>query len=136
MSITTYAIDPGEKRTGIAIWIPVDKVICHTLPPWQAVDFLDRILYEDCEVVMENWVPYPDTPSNNYRDLIEAKILGAIEHVCRKRNIPYCYQPTTILIPTTALADSRGYRWSSTNRDEKAAETHLYYHRHLKGKRP
>lgn len=131
---TIYAIDPGEERTGIAIWIPKDKVICHTLQPWQAVRFLDPLIWEDCEIVMENWVPYPDTPSNAYRDLIEAKILGAIEYMCQTRKLRYAYQPTTILTPTTALADSRGYRWAATNRDEKAAETHLYYYKNLRKK--
>lgn len=130
--MTIYAIDPGQEHTGIALQYGI-MTTCLTLPPWEAVSFLNGRLTTDDQVVMENWVPYPDTPSNAYRDLIEAKILGAIEWICRQRRTPYCYQQTSILVPTQALADSRGYQWAARDRDQKAAETHLYHHMYLKG---
>lgn len=127
------AVDPGEERTGIATMLGCGKVVCHTLKPWQAVRYLDHLLWEDVTLVMENWIPYPNQGSNTYRELIEAKCLGALEYMCQTRQVTYAYQPTTILTPTQALADSRGYRWSAIDRDQKSAETHLYYYNHLRG---
>lgn len=133
------ALDPGEKRSGL-VCLSEHGLHAFTYKPWAAVRWFngiaDKMADEIDIVILEQWVPYPDAMNGNaWRDLIEAKILGAFEWICQLNEIPYTYQPTTILVPTTALADARGYQWVATNRDEKAAEAHLYHYRHLmKGK--
>lgn len=128
------AVDPGEKRTGIAVAWP-ERVTCTTHGPWEAVAEVEALIEETNEwqlaaVVAERWVPYGGG-SNNFRELIEAKCLGAIQWMCKQHGVVYVEQPTSLLKPTQAIADSRGYVWKSKDRDQHSAETHLYHYLHL-----
>ena len=124
------AIDPGEKRTGIAVYDLDGSTYCLSREPWQAATWLDTQPSKSIElVILEQWVPYPHAQAGNaWRDLVEVKTLGALEYICRSARIKYVYQQTSILLPTAARAEYHGYRWTSSNRDEKAAETHLYHY--------
>ena len=128
------AVDPGEKRTGLAVRDLDGTTYCQTIEPWGICVWLSSQPGNTIHhVVLEQWVPYPDAQAGNaWRDLVEVKQLGALEWICKSRFIPYTYQPTQILTPTQALADADGYQWKATNRDEKAAESHLYYYLNLR----
>jgi hypothetical protein len=65
---------------------------------------------------------------NAWQQLTEVLTSGAIEWMCRQAEVRYTYQPTSILVPTYARATAEGYEWKYTNRDERAAETHLVYY--------
>lgn len=128
MTECIIAIDPGEKRTGLAVRDLDGTIYCQSFEPWGICAWLESQPSGSVNhVVLEQWVAYPHASAGNaWRQLLEVRLLGALEWICKTRFIPYSYQPTSILIPTQAHADSMGYRWAATNRDEKAAETHLY----------
>ena len=108
-------------------------VWCRSFEPWGVCTWLNAQPSNSIShVVIEQWVVYPGNSGNAWRALLEVRQIGAIEWICKTRFIPYSFQPTGILIPTKALADEAGYKWQSTNRDEKAAETHLYKYLNLR----
>lgn len=123
------AFDPGAKRTGIAVRDLDDSRYCFSREPWLAVLWLDsQPAISVGLVILEQWTPNPNKQAGNaWRDLVEVKTLGALEWICRSKQIEYIYQPTGILKPIFAMADARGHKWRATNRDEKAAEAHLLH---------
>lgn len=127
--LSVLAVDTGAKRTGLATWTGQTRTMSEK--PWDAVQWLQQMLdigYFDV-VVLERWVPYPGAQHGNaWRELTEVLTLGAMEWECRKSNTHFVYQQTSILTPTMAYADAHDYEWVATNRDEKAAETHLYHY--------
>lgn len=128
------SFDPGEIRTGLAVGYEDGKVHCFSFEPWDAVQFLETFPLKIVKhVVLEQWVPYPGAQHGNaWRNLVEVKTLGALEWVCMRNGIPWSHSRTNNLEPTTALANADGYQWQAANRDEKAAEAHLYYYRNLR----
>lgn len=129
------AVDPGEKRTGLAVYDMDGSLYTQSFEPWGICAWLEGQPSQSiAHVVLEQWVAYPDAAAGNaWRQLLEVRLLGALEWICKTRFIEYSFQPTGILIPTTAYANSEGYQWRALNRDEKAAETHLYHYMHLRG---
>ena len=130
----TVAVDPGVKRTGLAVSSPTG-IVTSSWRPWAAVRYLHNCCQAEQveQVILEQWVPYPEAMNGNaWRDLVEVKTLGAMEWLCRQYGVKFCYQATGILKPTQAYANSQGYQWKARNRDEKAAETHLYYYQQLR----
>jgi hypothetical protein len=128
------AFDPGAVRTGVAIHFEspvIPNIVCFSFEPWDAVEWLSAQSAESCrKVLLESWVAYPHAQAGNaWRRPVEVLTLGALEWECTRKGIPYEYQPTSILEPTRRILDHDGYNWVSTNRDEKAAETHLMYHK-------
>lgn len=128
------AVDTGAERTGMVCSLNGETVWAMTMAPWEAWEWVD----EKTEswmfdlVILERWVPYPGAEHGNaWRELTEVLTLGAMEGSCRKHDVPYIYQPTSVLKPATAIANAEGYEWVGTNRDEKAAEAHLYYYLNL-----
>lgn len=130
---TIVAIDPGEKRTGMAVRDLDGSIFCQSFEPWGVCGWLESQPANSINhVVIEQWVAYPGAAAGNaWRKLLEVRQIGAIERWCQIHFVPHSFQPTSILVPTQALADNAGYRWRASNRDEKAAETHLYRHLHL-----
>lgn len=132
--LDVLVLDPGAKRCGWA-YRKDGRISCFSHGPEQAEDWFNSLIKYNWSkpdiVIMEQWVSYPHaTAGNAWRDLREVRVLGAVEFLCRKNGINYLYQPTGLLKPTMAMADARGYQWVAENRDEKAAETHLYYFEH------
>ena len=126
------ALDPGAKNCGWA-YLKRDGISCFTHEPWQAVEWFDDLIEQHGMrpevVVMEQWVSYPHANAGNaWQQLTEVRVLGCIEFICRKNGISFVFQPTGILTPTMARATANGYKWTASNRDEKAAETHLYHY--------
>ncbi len=131
---SVLAIDPGEKRTGLALYDPdIDTITTFSRDPWDEVGYVERSITTLNVIVIENWVSYPHAQAGNaWRELLEVRIIGALEWVCKQHGIEPVFQSTNILIPARAIAKAQGYQWVGDNRDELAAEAHLYHYRHLR----
>ena len=126
------AIDPGAVRTGVAVRAIDGQIHCLSGSPSVVKLWFRSVLAGVELVVLEKWVSYPGkAAANAWRDLAEVKLLGVLEDICEQNGWPYIYQPTRLLAGTQAAADAAGYQWRARNRDEKAAETHLYYYLYL-----
>lgn len=132
--LDVLVLDPGEKRCGWA-FRHTGQLSTFSHGPWEAVNWFDSYIEHQPNppdmVVLEQWVSYPHAQAGNaWRDLVEVKVLGAVEYICKKNGVNYVYQQTSLLKPTAARAQANGYNFIARNRDEKAAETHLYYFEH------
>ncbi len=137
LRLTVVWFDPGRKRTGVAQYEPMSSIITRSMGPWEAVAYLETIITTVDVVGIENWVSYPQaTAGNAWDELLEVRTIGALEWVCSQVGKRPVFQTTGILTPTRAIAKARGYQWIGNNRDEIAAETHLYYYQHLRKDTP